>query len=208
MSKARKGAVQQLRPILDELGLSNVLRPKVHWERGSRGLDWVDDGTGTLKPTYGDTKVKMKGATVKTVETREFSDGSFMFKRGKGWAVSTEDGSAVQFLTNSEARQYLKDVGATGRGTKGQRVGLFDGAGRATFYDNADDAKAAAYGDDSYDMHSLINEDTGEPLITATKNADGTYSARVRRSSRLTTSKRHSWNTSTLPATPSQSLRW
>lgn len=85
MSKARKGAVQQLRPILDELGLSNVLRPKVHWERGSRGLDWVDDGTGTLKPTYGDTKVKMKGATVKTVETREFSDGSFMFKRGKGW---------------------------------------------------------------------------------------------------------------------------
>jgi len=178
MSKARKGTVQQLRPILDELGLSNVLRPKVHWERGSRGLDWVDDGTGTLKPTYGDTQVKMKGATVKTVETREFSDGSFMFKRGKGWAVSTEDGSAVQFLTNSEARQYLKDVGATGRGTKGQRVGLFDGAGRATFYDNADDAKAAAYGDDSYDMHSLINEDTGEPLVTATKNADGTYSAR------------------------------
>jgi len=27
-------------------------------------------------------------------------------------------------------------------------------------------------------MHSLINEDTGEPLVTATKNADGTYSAR------------------------------
>lgn len=178
MSKARKGAVEKLRPILDELGLSNVMRPKVSWQKGSKGLDWVDDGAGTLKPTYADSEVKMKGATVKTVETREFTDGSFMFRRGKGWAVSTEDGSAVQFLTNSEARQYLKDIGAKGRGTKGQRVGLFDGTGKASFYDNVDDAKAAAYGDENFNMHSLINEDTGEPLVTATRNADGTYSAK------------------------------
>lgn len=83
MSKARKGAVERLRPILDELGLSNVMRPKAHWEKGSKGLDWVDDGAGTLKPTYADSEVKMKGATVKTVETREFTDGSFMFRRGR-----------------------------------------------------------------------------------------------------------------------------
>ena len=186
MTKAKRGTVEQLRPILDRMGLSNVLRPKAHWEAGSRGLQWVDDGTGTLKPVYSKTAedgaevatdVRMKGATIRTVETREFTDGTFMFKRGKGWAVSNEDGTAVQFLTNSEARQYLKSIGATGRGTKGQRTALFDGAGRAKFYDNADDAKSAAYGDD-YSMHSLINEDTGEPLITATKNADGTFSAR------------------------------
>lgn len=150
MDKAKKGWVQHIRSLYDEAGVSDTPAPKFRWvpDREVRGtgtkrtVQWVEDGD-SLKPTTGGTRVK--GATVKTVETREMNGGT-MFRRGSGWAVRQEDGTALQFPTITAARDFLRQSGAKGKTVAGSRTALFDDAGRVTFHNSADEAKQVAMG--------------------------------------------------------------